>query len=48
MMNPVKQIAIAVFTVLIVMSWMILDVSWSETKEEKEDEKYEALRLKMV
>jgi len=47
-MNPVKQIAIAVFTVFIVMSWMILDVSWSETKEEKEDEKYEALRLKMV
>jgi len=57
-MNPVKRISIVTFAILIMVSWIIWDISWSDTirplrslvnsQQEKKDKKYGAIRLKMV
>ncbi|MBC8236416.1 protein-L-isoaspartate(D-aspartate) O-methyltransferase [bacterium] len=47
-MNPVKRISVAIFGIFIMVSWIIGDIGWSETQQQKADNKYEAARLKMV
>ena len=47
-MNSVKRISVAIFGIFIMVSWIIGDIGWSETQQEREDNKYEAVRLRMV
>ena len=47
-MNPVKRTSIITLAIFVMVSWIMWDISWADTRQEREDKKYEAARLKMV